>query len=111
LSTEPVASDNALRITADHVARLEQEIDAAVDRLAPLTSFILPGGTLAAAHLHLSRTVCRRAEIAVLTLAAAEPLNPCVLQYVNRLSDWLFVQARLANDEGRADILWNPGGP
>ena len=98
-----------LRVSADQVARLERWIDAANARLQPLRSFILPGGTPAAAHLHHARTVCRRVEIGVLELAAAEVLNPQIAVYLNRLSDLLFVLARLSNDEGRGDVLWQPG--
>lgn len=99
-----------LRITPDRVTELERRIDAATARLEPLTSFILPGGTPAAAALHLARTVCRRAEIEVLRLTQAETLNPQIAIYLNRLSDFLFSLARLANDGGRSDILWKPGG-
>ena len=88
---------------------LESWIDAAVDQLTPLTSFILPGGNVAAASLHVARTVCRRAEIEVLQLAEFESINPQVVIYLNRLSDLLFVWARLCNDGGRGDILWIPG--
>lgn len=98
-----------LRITESQVAQLERWIDAATDQLEPLTSFILPGGSPAAAHLHLARTVCRRVEIGVLELAARERVNSQAVIYLNRLSDLLFVLARLANDGGRADVLWTPG--
>lgn len=98
-----------LRVTAAQVEQLEHWIDAANERLEPLKSFILPGGTLAAAHLHHARTVCRRVEIGVLELVAREPINPQVVIYLNRLSDLLFVFARVANDEGRSDVLWVPG--
>ena len=77
--------------------------------LAPLRSFVLPGGTPLAAHLHLARTVCRRAERLTVGLAGLEPLNPEAVRYLNRLSDWLFVAARVANDGGAADVLWTPG--
>ena len=77
--------------------------------MQPLRSFILPGGTPAAAWLHLARTVCRRAERAVVTLMTVETINPQVLIYLNRLSDFLFVLARVANDDGKADVLWVPG--
>lgn len=99
-----------LRVPAARVAELERRIDAATRQLEPLTSFILPGGSSAAASLHLARAVCRRAEIEVLRLAEAEPLNTQVAIYLNRLSDLLFAVARLANDGGRADVLWKPGG-
>lgn len=99
----------ALRVQAAQAERLEGWIDQAVDQLTPLTSFILPGGTLAAANLHVARTVCRRAEIEVLQLAEFEVINQNVTIYLNRLSDLLFVWARLCNDGGRADVLWIPG--
>ena len=98
-----------LRVTAAQVARLESEIDAANERLPPLTSFVLPGGTEAAARLHLARCVVRRAERAVAALAAQEAVNPAALAYLNRLSDHLFVSARRANDDGRGDVMWTPG--
>lgn len=102
-------SDRALRVIAPQVARLEQEIDRMNERLAPLTSFILPGGHPAAAALHLARAIVRRAERAAVAAAAAMPLNPQALAYVNRLSDHLFVLARLINHAGAGDILWRPG--
>ncbi len=98
-----------LRVTGAQVEQLEKWIDAANEQLEPLTSFILPGGSLAAAHLHLARTVCRRVEIGVLELAARDPINPQVIIYLNRLSDLLFVYARVANQNGRDDVLWVPG--
>ena len=98
-----------LRIVAAQTDRLEAEIDAMNADLAPLRSFILPGGSALAAHLHLARTVCRRAERAAVTLAGAEPVNPEAVRFLNRLSDWLFVAARVANDGGATDILWVPG--
>lgn len=99
----------ALRVTAAQAERLEKAIDRLNENLEPLRSFILPGGTPAAAHLHLARTVCRRAERAVVTLMRAETINPQVLIYLNRLSDFLFVLARVANDNGKDDVLWVPG--
>jgi len=99
----------ALRIVAAQVERLEREIDALNEPLAPLTSFVLPGGTPASAYLHLARTVVRRAERAAAALAAAEPVNPEALRYLNRLSDLLFVMGRDANDRGARDVLWKPG--
>jgi cob(I)alamin adenosyltransferase len=102
-------NEGALRIVAEQVTRLEQEIDALNDDLAPLTSFILPGGTAAAAHLHMARTIARRAERLMTELAGREDVNPHALQYINRLSDHLFVLGRHLNDGGRADILWIPG--
>jgi cob(I)alamin adenosyltransferase len=104
------ANPNRLRMSAERVQELERRIDAATARLAPLTSFVLPGGTPAAAALHLARTICRRAEIDVLRLAESEPLNPQIAIFVNRLSDLLFAVARVANDDGRKDVLWSPGG-
>lgn len=98
-----------LRVQESQVTRLEGWIDAAVDQLTPLTSFILPGGNAAAASLHVARTVCRRAEIEVLQLAEFESINPQVVCYMNRLSDLLFVWARLCNDGGKSDVLWIPG--
>lgn len=98
-----------LRMIDAQVARLESEIDAMNAKLEPLRSFILPGGSALAAHLHLARTVSRRAERLAVELAGSEPINPAALKYLNRLSDWLFVAARMANDEGRADVLWVPG--
>ena len=98
-----------LRITAEQVARLEREIDAMNETLEPLRSFILPGGGGGAAHLHLARSTVRRAERAAVAAAAEVMLNPQALAYINRLSDHLFVLARLiAKDEG-GDILWQPG--
>lgn len=99
------AATAALRILPEQVARLEVEIDAMNAALPPLTSFILPGGTPLAAHLHLARTVCRRAERA--TLMVPDTSAPA-RQYLNRLSDWLFVAARAANG-ARGEILWQPG--
>jgi cob(I)alamin adenosyltransferase len=98
-----------LRIVPVQVERLEREIDAMNEGLSPLTSFVLPGGTALAAHLHLARAIARRAERAVVTLAAKEKVNPALLQYINRLSDHLFVMARAANDQGMGDVLWVPG--
>lgn len=100
----------ALRIVDGQVERLEQEIDAMNAELAPLTSFILPGGTAASAYLHLARTVCRRAERLICRLAEQEEINPAAIRYVNRLSDHLFVIARWENEKGIRDVLWVPGG-
>lgn len=105
----PVTTIAPLRVQPEQAERLEGWIDAAVDQLTPLASFILPGGTAAAASLHVARTVCRRAEIEVLQLAEFEDINQNVNIYLNRLSDLLFVWARLCNDNGRGDILWIPG--
>jgi cob(I)alamin adenosyltransferase len=99
----------ALRVSADQSKRLEQEIDALNGDLEPLTSFVLPGGTMVAALLHQARTVVRRAEREVTAIAETETVNPDVVVYLNRLSDLLFVMARYANDRGAADVLWVPG--
>ncbi|MBL6932708.1 MAG: cob(I)yrinic acid a,c-diamide adenosyltransferase [Rhodospirillales bacterium] len=99
----------ALRIVDAQVDRLEAEIDAMNDQLDALTSFILPGGSAAAAHLHLGRTVSRRAERLICELASLEPVNPVALRYINRLSDHLFQLSRLLNDGGKTDVLWTPG--
>ena len=100
-----------LTVTAAQVDWLEAEIDRLNDELEPLRSFILPGGSAAAAYLHLARTVCRRAErlIAELNDKPDESVTPEVLKYVNRLSDFLFVAARHANGKGARDVLWKPG--
>ena len=113
LST-PAQPDEApgakLRILDSQVARLEGEIDALNAELPGLTSFILPGGTQAAAALHLARTVCRRAERdAVRLVEAGEPVSGPAMRYLNRLSDFLFVAARWANDQGRAEVFWKSG--
>jgi len=110
IENDATAKHPRLRIVASQVTRLEREIDAMNARLTPLRSFILPGGSALAAHLHLCRTVCRRAERHVVELAASEPVNPEAVKYLNRLSDWCFVAGRIANDDGRADLLWVPGG-
>jgi cob(I)alamin adenosyltransferase len=101
-----------LRIVEAQVERLEQEIDALNARLAPLSSFVLPAGTPAATGLHLARTICRRAERLMVALAArrSEKVGAPALKYINRLSDFLFVAARIANGDGRGDVLWIPGG-
>lgn len=99
----------ALRVTDTQVERLEREIDAMNARLAPLRSFILPGGSPAAAHLHYARTVVRRAERQMTALAASEPVTSAAIRYVNRLSDHLFVMARHLNGDGGNDVLWTPG--
>ena len=98
-----------LRVSDAQVARLEAEIDAMNDVLEPLRSFILPGGSKLAAYLHLCRTVCRRSERLAVELATMESINPAAVKYLNRLSDWFFVAARMANDDGRDDVLWVPG--
>ena len=107
--TEVPPEHTPLRATAAQTERLEHWIDAANERLQPLTSFVLPGGSAGATHLHHARTVCRRVEIEVLNLAEYEPINPQVNMYLNRLSDLLFVLARVCNDNGSRDVLWSPG--
>jgi cob(I)alamin adenosyltransferase len=98
-----------LRVQPAQAERLERAIDRLNEPLAPLTSFVLPGGRPAAAWAHLARTVCRRAERDVVALSRAEPVNPAVVVYLNRLSDLLFVLARVYNSQGRDDVLWQPG--
>jgi cob(I)alamin adenosyltransferase len=98
-----------LRVQASQVTRLEQAIDRLNEHLTPLKSFVLPGGTPAAAWCHQARTVCRRAEREVVTLMRDEQINPQVLIYLNRLSDLLFVLGRVCNDGGQKDVLWVPG--
>jgi cob(I)alamin adenosyltransferase len=113
LATPPVGDEDErprLRIVDSQVTRLEAEIDELNARLQPLQSFVLPAGAPAAAALHVARTVCRRAERACVALAQREAVSPAALKYLNRLSDLLFVAARCANDDGRADVLWQPGG-
>src|SRR3954447_2555244 len=99
----------ALRIVAAQVERLESEIDEMNASLAPLDSFVLPGGSAGAAFLHLARTVTRRAERLICALAVEEPVNPEAVKYLNRLSDHLFVLSRKLNDNGARDVLWKPG--
>ncbi|MEO9969391.1 MAG: cob(I)yrinic acid a,c-diamide adenosyltransferase [Hyphomonadaceae bacterium] len=100
-----------LRIVAAQTKRLETEIDAMIEKLAPLDSFILPGGTHLAAQCHVARTLCRRAEreMAQLASLADETVSSDALAFINRLSDWLFVLGRVANDNGRDDVKWVPG--
>jgi cob(I)alamin adenosyltransferase len=107
---DPAGAAPSLRITAAQTEWLEQQIDVYNEALKPLTSFVLPGGTPLAVALHLGRTVTRRAERLVVELIAAEPdVNNAVLVYLNRLSDLLFVMARVANANGESDVLWTPG--
>lgn len=101
--------NGTLRVNAEQVARLEREIDEMNENLEPLTSFVLPGGSAASAHLHHARTVVRRAERLATELAAAEPVNHQAIAYLNRLSDHLFVMARHLNGGGKDDVLWRPG--
>jgi cob(I)alamin adenosyltransferase len=102
-------SEGRLRIIDSQVERLEREIDLMNEVLKPLESFVLPGGSPAAAHLHLARTVARRAERLIVELSQVEKVSPVAIRYINRLSDHLFVASRLANDGGAKDVLWVPG--
>jgi cob(I)alamin adenosyltransferase len=105
----PEAKAGDLRILESQVLRLEREIDKMNAALQPLQSFVLPGGTPAAAYLHLARTIARRAERATTRLAREGPVNPVLIKYINRLSDHLFVLSRYLNGKGKRDILWRPG--
>ncbi|MDA9208021.1 cob(I)yrinic acid a,c-diamide adenosyltransferase [Octadecabacter sp.] len=98
-----------LRMSDGQVARLEAEIDVMNEILTPLRSFILPGGSALAANLHLCRTVSRRAERLAVELSTVETVNPAAVKYLNRLSDWFFVASRIANNDGKDDVLWVPG--
>jgi len=98
-----------LRMSAAQVERLESELDEMTQAVEPLRSFILPGGSPLAAHMHLCRTVARRAERLTVELATVESINPSAVKYLNRLSDWFFQASRIANDDGRNDVLWVPG--
>ena len=103
------AASHVGQVTSERVAELERDIDRFEDRLPPLRQFVLPGGAPAAARLHHARTVARRAEREIVSLASREPVNPELLKYVNRLSDLLFVLARAANQAaGRPDVVWAP---
>lgn len=112
----PHGNEPRLRVTQPQVDQLEAWIDQINVELSPLQSFVLPGGTLAAAQLHLARTVCRRVEIGVVALSESEDINPCAISYLNRLSDLLFVLARFENHAGQDDVdaagctevLWKP---
>lgn len=101
--------ENVLRIVSGQVLWLEQQMDSLNENILPLLSFILPGGTEAAAALHLARTISRRAERHAVTLGKKEAINPEALKYLNRLSDYLFVLGRHLNDNGKEDVLWVPG--
>ena len=107
--TDDTGDYPALRIVESQVTRLENEIDAINADLNPLKSFILPGGTALAAHLHQCRTVARRAERLSVELSTVEEVNPVAVRFLNRLSDWFFVAARVANNNGQDDVLWVPG--
>jgi len=101
--------EGALRIAESQVERLERDMSVLLEDLSPLDSFILPGGSETASRLHLARTICRRAERKCVELDRENMLNPQALAYINRLSDYLFVAARWANDMGQADMKWVPG--
>lgn len=101
--------EHALRINENQIERLENEIDQMNENIAPLTSFVLPGGTPAAAFLHQVRTVVRRAERLLVRVAEEEEISPYTIQYLNRLSDHLFVMSRKENNNGKDDVLWIPG--
>lgn len=105
----PGVAGARLRLTDAPALRLEQEVAAMNEAIPPLTSFILPGGTEAAARAHLARTTARRAERALVRLMAEEEVNPALLRFLNRLSDHLFVLARALNDNGAGDVVWQPG--
>ncbi|MDO5641454.1 MAG: cob(I)yrinic acid a,c-diamide adenosyltransferase [Paracoccus sp. (in: a-proteobacteria)] len=109
LAADGDAPHPVLRMTDTQTTRLETEMDAMNARLAPLRSFVLPGGSPLAAHLHLARTIARRAERRAVALALHGDVNPAALRYLNRVSDWLFVAARVANLDAGGDILWQPG--
>lgn len=102
-------SEMVLRIVPSQPEWIEARIDELNERLEPLTSFVLPGGSEAAARVHVARATTRAAERAMVALAAEDAINPAALAYINRLSDLLFVLARVANDDGRADVKWVPG--
>lgn len=109
MAKDSEAEYTPLRMVASQVDRLEAEIDVMNAKLEPLRSFILPGGSALSAHLHVCRTVARRAERLTVELCGVEDVNPAAVKYLNRLSDWFFVAARIANDDGKEDVLWVPG--
>lgn len=106
---KPDADDDSLRIISKQTSRLETEIKDANSKLEPLNSFVLPGGNQVAAHLHMCRTIARRAERRVVELSQSEDINPETIKYLNRLSDWFFVYSRLANNRDDKNCLWVPG--
>lgn len=109
LPTGTKFEEHALRISQEQVDRLEQEIDQMNEYIAPLKSFVLPGGSAASAYLHLARTVVRRAERLLVAAAEEVEISPLTIKYLNRLSDHLFVMSRKTNDDGKDDVLWIPG--
>ena len=106
----PGTGGDRLRVSESQSLRLEQELAEMNAVIAPLRSFVLPGGSAGAAHAHVARTVVRRAERLVVALAAVEEVNPDAVKYLNRLSDHLFVLGRKLNDDGKKDVAWVPGG-
>ena len=102
-------SKKKLRLSTNQIKKLELNIDQMNKTLKPLNSFILPGGSKAASFMHLSRTICRRAERSIVSLKRNEKINENTLKYLNRLSDWLFVASRLDNQEKSSEVLWKPG--
>lgn len=110
LATPRTATFEALRVTDAQVDRLETELNELHEKQTPLTSFVLPGGSAVASHLHVARATARRAERAIAMLMSEDPdINPACIKYANRLSDLLFVMARAANQDGADDVLWRPG--
>ena len=107
----PISEKNnkRLRVTKNQVKTIEAEIDGMNNTLEPLNSFVLPGGCKSATFLHLSRTICRRAERSIVSLRSKEKINDNALIYLNRLSDWLFVASRVENQENSTEVLWSPG--
>ncbi|MBL4870594.1 MAG: cob(I)yrinic acid a,c-diamide adenosyltransferase [Robiginitomaculum sp.] len=111
LATPTLEDDSkALRVVQSQIDRLETELDHLNKDIAPLKTFVLPGGTPPAAYLHLARAITRRAEREIVTMARTETINPLSLKYINRLSDYLFVAARWCNNQGETDVKWVPGG-
>src|SRR5262249_19246953 len=102
-------AEGRLRIAESQVERLEHEVDARDAELKPLTSFVVPGGSSAAAYLHLARAIARRAERLMVELAGQEKIGEATIKYINRLSDYLFVASRFVNAKGEGDVLWTPG--
>jgi len=109
LSKPQNVTGSSLRLSSTQVTWIEEQIDFYNSQLDPLNSFVLPGGSEASAHLHVARTVVRRAERSVAQLAATQPINLILSEYLNRLSDLLFVLGRFVNDHGHADVTWRPG--
>lgn len=102
-------NEGALRIIETQITRLENEIDELNGELAPLNSFVLPGGSKPSSYLHIARTTCRMAERSITALSELQEINPLVVKYINRLSDLLFTMARYANNKSSTDVLWQPG--